>query len=154
MNYSAIIIDDDNNRLNKLKATLESSSIKVFIAENLYELISKIYKYSVKILVFNPNLVWINVIEFITELKKLPELLLFDLDGTLAKTKEQIAYAAQATLKRFNYPIPSVDDVGRYIGNGINMMLVRSIFGKVDVSPDMLPADQMAKIREVLDHFR
>ena len=72
MNYSAIIIDDDNNRLNKVKATLESSSIKVFIAENLYELISKIYKYSVKILVFNPNLVWINVIEFITELKKLP----------------------------------------------------------------------------------
>lgn len=85
------------------------------------------------------------------ELKKLPELLLFDLDGTLAKTKEQIAYAAQATLKRFNYPIPSVDDVGRYIGNGINMMLVRSIFGKVDVSPDMLPADQMAKIREVFN---
>ena len=31
------------------------------------------------------------------------------------------------------------------------MMLVRSIFGKVDVSPDMLPADQMAKIREVFN---
>ena len=85
------------------------------------------------------------------ELKKLPELLLFDLDGTLAKTKEQIAYAAQATLKRFNYKTPSVDDVGRYIGNGINMMLVRSIFGKVDVSVDMLPADEMAKIREAFN---
>lgn len=72
MNYSAIIIDDDNNRLNKLKATFESSSINVFIAENLYELISKIYKYSIKILVFNPNLVWINVMEFIYELKKIP----------------------------------------------------------------------------------
>lgn len=73
MNYSAIIIDDDNNRYNKIKAALESSSIKVFIAENLYELISKIYKYSIRILVFNPNLVWINVMEFISELKKLPE---------------------------------------------------------------------------------
>ncbi|MBW5409516.1 response regulator, partial [Brachyspira hampsonii] len=72
MNYSAIIIDDDNNRLNKVKAALESSSIEVFIAENLYELISKIYKYSVTILVFNPNLVWINIMEFIAELKKLP----------------------------------------------------------------------------------
>lgn len=72
MNYSAIIIDD-NNRYNKIKAALESSSIKVFIAENLYELISKIYKYSIRILVFNPNLVWINVMEFISELKKLPE---------------------------------------------------------------------------------
>lgn len=73
MNYSAIIIDDDNNRYNKIKVAFESSSIQVFIAENLYELISKIYKYSIRILVFNPNIVWINVIEFITELKKLPE---------------------------------------------------------------------------------
>ncbi len=72
MNYSAIIIDDDNNRLNKIKSVLESSSINVFIAENLYELTCKIYKYGVKILVFNPNLVWINVIEFINELKKMP----------------------------------------------------------------------------------
>ncbi|WP_300365045.1 response regulator [Brachyspira sp.] len=72
MNYSSIIIDDDNNRLNKVKAALESSSVDVFIAENLYELISKIYKYSIKNLVFNPNLAWINVIEFISELKKLP----------------------------------------------------------------------------------
>lgn len=85
------------------------------------------------------------------ELKKLPELLLFDLDGTLAKTKEQIAYAAQATLKRFNYQIPSVDDVGRYIGNGINMMLVRSIFGRVDVTTDMLPEAKMTKIREAFN---
>lgn len=57
MNNSAIIIDDDNSRYNKIKAALESSSIEVFIAENLYELMSKIYKYSIRILVFNPNLV-------------------------------------------------------------------------------------------------
>lgn len=82
------------------------------------------------------------------ELKKIPELILFDLDGTLAKTKEQIAYAAQATLRHFNYKnIPTVDDVGRYIGNGINMMLVRSMFGKIDVSTDMIPDAEMQKIR-------
>lgn len=71
MNYSAIIIDDSSG-LNNIKASLESSSINVFVAENLYELISQIYKYNIKILIFNPNLVWINVIEFILELKKLP----------------------------------------------------------------------------------
>lgn len=67
---TVILVDDDGITLNKIKALLESSSIKVLTAENLYELMSKIYKYNIEILIFNPNLVWINVIEFITELKK------------------------------------------------------------------------------------
>ncbi|WP_028331229.1 transcriptional regulator [Brachyspira alvinipulli] len=94
MNNSAIIIDDDNSRYNKIKATLESSSIEVFIAENLYELMSKIYKYSIRILVFNPNLVWINVIEFINELKKLPnfnEFTIFFLYENMSKHLEKEA---------------------------------------------------------------
>ncbi|MEI0605256.1 response regulator [Brachyspira alvinipulli] len=94
MNNSAIIIDDDNSRYNKIKAALESSSIEVFIAENLYELMSKIYKYSIRILVFNPNLVWINVIEFINELKKLPnfnEFTIFFLYENMSKHLEKEA---------------------------------------------------------------
>lgn len=67
---TVILVDDDGITLNKTKALLESSSIKVLTAENLYELMSKIYKYNIDTLIFNPNLVWINVIEFITELKK------------------------------------------------------------------------------------
>lgn len=67
---TVILIDDDGITLNKTKALLESSSIKVLTAENLYELMSKIYKYNIDTLIFNPNLVWINVIEFINELKK------------------------------------------------------------------------------------
>ena len=67
---TVILVDNDGITLNKIKALLESSSIKVLTAENLYELMSKIYKYNIEILIFNPNLVWINVIEFITELKK------------------------------------------------------------------------------------
>ena len=67
---TVILVDDDGISLNKIKASLESSPIKVLTAENLYELMSKIYKYNIETLIFNPNLVWINVIEFITELKK------------------------------------------------------------------------------------
>ena len=67
---TVILVDDDGISLNKIKASLESFSIKVLTAENLYELMSKIYKYNIETLIFNPNLVWINVIEFITELKK------------------------------------------------------------------------------------
>ncbi|WP_300711960.1 response regulator [uncultured Brachyspira sp.] len=94
MNYSAIIIDDDGNRLNKVKAALESSSVNVFIANNLYELISKIYKYDIKILIFNPNIAWINVIEFISELKKLPnfdELTIYFLYENIAADLEKEA---------------------------------------------------------------
>ena len=67
---TVILVDDNGISLNKIKASLESFSIKVLTAENLYELMSKIYKYNIETLIFNPNLVWINVIEFITELKK------------------------------------------------------------------------------------
>ena len=68
---SPIIIIDDDNRATKIKALLESSDFQVFTAENLYELMGQIYKYNIKILIFNPNLVWVNAIEFITEFKKL-----------------------------------------------------------------------------------
>lgn len=68
---SPIIIIDDNNRATKIKALLESSDFQVFTAETLYELMGQIYKYNIKILIFNPNLVWVNAIEFIKEFKKL-----------------------------------------------------------------------------------
>ena len=68
---SPIIIIDDDNRATKIKALLESSDFQVFTAENLYELMGQIYKYNIRILIFNPNLVWVNAIEFITEFKKL-----------------------------------------------------------------------------------
>ena len=68
---SPVIIIDDDNRATKIKALLESADFQVFTAANLYELMGKIYKHNIKILIFNPDLVWVNAIEFITEFKKL-----------------------------------------------------------------------------------
>lgn len=68
---SPIIVVDDDNRATKIKAFLESCSVDVFTAANLYELMGQIYKHNIRILIFNPNLVWVNAIEFITEFKKL-----------------------------------------------------------------------------------
>lgn len=73
MNGPVIIVDDDN-RAAKIKAFLETSSIEVFTAENLYELMGQVYKYDIRVFIFNPNLVWVNVIEFILELKKIRSL--------------------------------------------------------------------------------
>lgn len=72
MAKSVILIDDENNRSNRLRAALQSASIDVFVAENGYELTSKIYKHDIRVLIFNPNLAWLNALEFILELQKLP----------------------------------------------------------------------------------
>ena len=69
--YSPVIIIDDDNRATKIKALLESADFQVFTAANLYELMGQIYKHNIRILIFNPDLVWVNAIEFITEFKKL-----------------------------------------------------------------------------------
>ena len=68
---SPVIIIDDDNRATKIKALLESADFQVFTAANLYELMGQIYKHTIRILIFNPDLVWVNAIEFITEFKKL-----------------------------------------------------------------------------------
>ena len=71
---SPVIIIDDDNRATKIKALLESADFQVFTAANLYELMGQIYKHNIRILIFNPDLVWVNAIEFITEFKKLKSL--------------------------------------------------------------------------------
>ena len=71
---SPVIIIDDDNRATKIKALLESADFQVFTAANLYELMGQIYKHNIRILIFNPDLVWVNAIEFIREFKKLKSL--------------------------------------------------------------------------------
>lgn len=72
MSKSVILIDDENAHSNHIRAALQSASIDVIVAENGYELTSKIYKHDIRVLIFNPNLVWLNALEFILELKRLP----------------------------------------------------------------------------------
>ena len=92
---SPVIIIDDDNRATKIKALLENSDFQVFTAENLYELMGQIYKYNIRILIFNPNLFWVNAIEFITEFKKLKFLkdaeykIFFLCENTEKKIKEK-----------------------------------------------------------------
>lgn len=108
MKENTVILVDDGITLNKTKALLESSSIKVLTAENLYELMSKIYKYNIDTLIFNPNLVWINVIEFITELKKVNN----ELDFKIFFISENIDKSLKEEAKKLNI---------KYINNNSNI---------------------------------
>jgi phosphoglycolate phosphatase len=98
---------------------------------------------------------------------KLISLLIFDLDGTLVDTIEDIAASVNHTLVRFGYgPIP-LDAVRRYVGDGVEMLMTRALAGRtgrideaVNVYKDhhrrnlVVRSALYPSVRETLDHFK
>ncbi len=52
---------------------------------------------------------------------------LFDLDGTLLDTLDDLADATNATLSHFGYPLRTRGEVRRFVGNGVEMLLRRAL---------------------------
>ena len=50
---------------------------------------------------------------------------IFDLDGTLLDTLEDIADSANTILARRHFPIHDLDDYRRYVGDGVTMLIER-----------------------------
>ena len=57
-------------------------------------------------------------------------LLIFDLDGTLVNTLDDIAASVNHTLERLGESPITLDAVRRYVGDGIEMLMQRSFKGK------------------------
>jgi phosphoglycolate phosphatase len=57
-------------------------------------------------------------------------LLIFDLDGTLVNTLEDIAASVNHTLGRLGRGPISLDAVRQYVGDGIELLMTRSLGGK------------------------
>ena len=55
------------------------------------------------------------------------DLVLFDLDGTLVETAPEIADAVNDTLRRFDLPEASLDQVARWIGHGTRELLIQAL---------------------------
>ena len=53
--------------------------------------------------------------------------ILFDLDGTLLYTLEDLADSINYMLAKYNLPTHSIDDVRRFVGNGLRMLVVRAL---------------------------
>ena len=53
--------------------------------------------------------------------------ILFDLDGTLLDTLDDIADSANSTLVRYGLPTHSVDAYRFFIGDGVNMLISRAL---------------------------
>ena len=52
--------------------------------------------------------------------------ILWDLDGTLLDTLEDLADAVNYTLTQFGYPQRTTDQVRRFVGNGVRRLLVQA----------------------------
>ena len=52
---------------------------------------------------------------------------IFDLDGTLLNTLEDLADAVNAALKSHDMPTRSLDEVRQFVGNGIRKLIVRAV---------------------------
>ncbi len=53
--------------------------------------------------------------------------IVFDLDGTLLDTLQDLAASTNYALRQFGMPEHSVDDVRRFVGNGVRKLMERAI---------------------------
>lgn len=60
------------------------------------------------------------------------KLLIFDLDGTLMNTLKDLNIATNYALKKYNYPPRTVEQTKKDIGNGVAMLIARSIPNGMD----------------------
>ncbi len=52
---------------------------------------------------------------------------IFDLDGTLLDTLEDLYTAVNHALREFGFPERSIDEIRRFIGNGVKKLMERSV---------------------------
>lgn len=52
---------------------------------------------------------------------------IFDLDGTLLNTLEDLAGAVNYALEKYGEPVRSIDEVRQFVGNGIRNLMIRAV---------------------------
>ena len=70
--------------------------------------------------------------------------ILFDLDGTLLDTLEDLTYATNAALTHFGYPTRSLEEVRKFVGNG----------AKNQITLSMPAGESQEQIETVLDWYK
>ncbi len=84
-------------------------------------------------------------------LKHKPALMIFDLDGTLAHTMPQLAVAVRQMCERLGFEKPSFAQVADYIGNGIPLLIARSLKQDVNAKAQDLDEALAKKAREIFN---
>lgn len=55
------------------------------------------------------------------------KIVIFDLDGTLLNTLQDLTDSVNYVLNEFNYPPKSIDEIREFVGNGVNKLFERAI---------------------------
>ena len=80
-------------------------------------------------------------------MKPAPELIVFDLDGTLVDSAPDLAYSVDALLAAFNRPAVGPATVRGWIGNGVSMLVKRAFTG------EMWPKQDPKELQKALSQF-
>ncbi|MGH8120812.1 MAG: phosphoglycolate phosphatase [Gammaproteobacteria bacterium] len=67
---------------------------------------------------------------------KKPELVLFDLDGTLVDSSPDLAYSADSMLERLGMPRQGEAHIRNWIGSGIERLVKRALTGAMHAEPE------------------
>ena len=94
-------------------------------------------------------------------------LLIFDLDGTLVDSLEDITHSVNFTLGKLGRPLLHLDTVREYVGDGMEMLLTRALGEHTDLleeakgiymvhqSRNLVVRSRLYPgVRETLEHFR
>jgi len=65
-----------------------------------------------------------------------PEIVLFDLDGTLVDTVPDLAYCIDQTMLQMNLPVRGEKSVRHWVGNGVESLVKRALLNAMDGEPD------------------
>ena len=94
-------------------------------------------------------------------------LLIFDLDGTLVNTLEDITASLNFTLQKMGRPPVPLDRVRQYVGDGIEMLMTRALGGRDELLADAIGVYKVhhsrnlvvrsrlyPSVKETLEHFK
>ncbi len=71
---------------------------------------------------------------------------IFDLDGTLLDTLQDLHSSANFALERYGYPRRTLDEVRRFVGNGVKKLMLRSL--------DVRSPEECPDFDGIMDAFR
>lgn len=80
-----------------------------------------------------------------------PELVLFDLDGTLINSVPDLAAAVDTMLQESGKPIAGQQNVSHWVGNGADKLVRRALCNGDDVAADALDPESVAPYRAIFD---
>lgn len=57
--------------------------------------------------------------------------IIFDLDGTLLNTLEDLTDSTNYALAEFNLPMRTIKEVRHFVGNGVELLIKRAVEGRL-----------------------